>query len=148
MIKAKPVIANRYWILRKDGEKVGAVEATDDGYRVRIQNRVQQFKNIPSLRRTGEIEFVPPAKITRPAPGRVHGYDTGCRVYNAMWNLRYKLPLFTKTAKSKSWFAAGWYAVRQNRHWRIERNPKLIVLERYQFHGPFHNEDQARESIQ
>lgn len=148
MILAKPVIANRYWILRKDGEKIGAVEAIDGGYTVRIRNQVQQYKTIPMVRKTNGIEFVPPEKSTRPAPGRVHGYETGCRAYNAMWNLKYRLPLFTKTNKSKSWFAAGWYAVKQHRHWRVERNPKLIVLERYQFRGPFHTEEQARESIQ
>lgn len=148
MIKAKPVVANRYWILRKDNQKVGIVEATDDGYVVKIQNHTQQFKTLPMMRESADIEFVPPVPLSRPNSHRVHGYDTGCRAHNAMWNLRYKLPLFTKTAKSKSWYAAGWYAVRQNRSWRLEHNPKLIVLERYEFHGPFNTEDQARESIQ
>jgi len=58
-----------------------------------------------------------------------------------------RVPLFTKQAKSKSWFAAGWYAVRQHRSWRVVRNPKLIVLQRYQYNGPFHNKEQANESI-
>ncbi len=148
MIKAKPVVANRYWILRKDDKKIGIVEATDDGYVVKIQNQTQQFKTLPMMRRSADIEFVPPTRTTKPDTHKVHGFETGCRVYNPMWNVQHKLPLFTKTSKSKSWYAAGWYAVKQNRSWRVEHNPKLIVLERYVYHGPFHSKEQANESIQ
>jgi hypothetical protein len=95
-----------------------------------------------------EIEFIPPQRFTPQKPTLVHGYDAGCRAHNAMWSVRHRLPLFTKTTKSKSWVAAGWYAIQQNRTWRIERNPKLIVLERYPFRGPYHDREQARESIQ
>lgn len=147
MIEAKPVVANRYWILKKNGRKVGQLEADDEGYVLKIQNTVARYKTIPMVRKHGDIEFVPPAKASPPIPGQVHGYATGCRSYNAMWNVKYRIPLFTKTARSKSWFAAGWYAIHQHKHWRIERNPKLIVLERYEFRGPFHDKEQANESI-
>ena len=33
---AKPVIDKQYWILKKDDRKVGQVEASDDGYTVKI----------------------------------------------------------------------------------------------------------------
>lgn len=147
MIEAKPVVANRYWILKKNGRKIGQVEADSDGYVVKIQDRVNRYKTIPMVRRKAEIEFVPPEKATPRQPTMVHGYDAQCRAYNAMWSVRHRLPLFTKTTKSKSWFAAGWYVIQQNRTWRTEHNPKLIVLERYSFQGPFHTEEQARESI-
>lgn len=147
MIEAKPVVANRYWILKQNGRKVGQVEADGEGYVVKIQDRVDRYKTIPMVRRKTEIEFVPPERSTPRQPTMVHGYDAGCRAYNAMWSVRHRLPLFTKTTKSKSWFAAGWYMIQQNRTWRVERNPKLIVLERYKFQGPFHSEEQARESI-
>jgi len=75
----------------------------------------------------------------------VHGYATGCRAYNPMWDVKHRLPLFTKEKKSKSWFAAGWYAVRQHRSWKVVRNPKLIVLERYQYQGPFHTAELAQK---
>lgn len=147
MIKAKPVVTNRYWILKHNDQKVGQVEADDQGYVVKIHNRVARYKTIPMVRKHMDIDFVPPTRSTPPIPGQVHGFETGCRAYNAMWSVRHRLPLFTKTAKSKSWFAAGWFAINQNRNWRVERNPKLIVLERYEFRGPFHNREQANESI-
>lgn len=147
MIEAKPVVANRYWILKQNGKKIGQVEADDQGYVVKIRNNINRYKTMPMVRRNESIEFAPPIKSMPPTPGMVHGYETGCRAYNAMWSVRHRLPLFTKTAKSKSWFAAGWFAINQNRIWRVERNPKLIVLERYEFHGPFHDKEQADESI-
>jgi predicted HAD superfamily Cof-like phosphohydrolase len=37
----------------------------------------------------------------------------------------------------KSWFAAGWYRVKQHRKWKMVQHPKLITLERYDYQGPF-----------
>ncbi len=144
MIVAKPVIANQYWILKENNQKIGNIQASADGFVVKIQNELASYKTIPMIRRKTNIEFEPAEKISKPSTHQVHGFDTGCRAHNGMWNVQMKLPLFTKTAKSKSWFAAGWYAVKQHRSWRVVHNPKLIVLERYAYHGPFHLEEQAR----
>lgn len=145
MIEAKPVIDKKYWILKQDNRKVGNVQAESDGYTVRINDQVGKFKTMPMVRQRVNIEFSPPEKVTKPAPDQVHGYATGCRAHNPMWDVRHRLPLFTKEKKSKSWFAAGWYAVRQHRSWKIVRNPKLIVLERYQYRGPFHTREAASD---
>lgn len=145
MIEAKPVIDKKYWILKKDNTKIGNIQANDEGYQVTIQDRVSSYKTIPMVRKKVDIEFAPPEKTTRPAPDQVHGYETGCRAYNPMWDVKHRLPLFTKERKSKSWYAAGYYAVKQHRAWKIVRNPKLIVLERYQYQGPFHTQEAARD---
>ena len=145
MIEAKPIVDKKYWILKQDDRKIGAVEAEKDGYTVRINDQVGRFKTIPMVRKKVDIEFVPPEKTTRLAPDQVHGFETGCRAFNPMWDVKHRLPLFTKENKSKSWYAAGWYAVRQHRAWRLIRNPKLIVLERYAYKGPFHTQEAARD---
>ena len=147
MIVAKPVVANQYWILKQDDQKIGNIQANADGYVVKIQNQISSYKTIPMVRKKANIEFEPAEKISKPVTDSVHGYSTGCRAHNAMWNVQLKLPLFTKTTKSKSWFAAGWYTVKQHRAWKAIHNPKLIVLERYKYQGPFHTKEQANESI-
>ena len=147
MIVAKPVVANQYWILKQDDQKIGNIQASADGYVVKIQNQISSYKTIPMVRKKANIEFEPAEKVSKPATDSVHGYSTGCRAHNAMWNVQLKLPLFTKTTKSKSWFAAGWYTVKQHRAWKAIHNPKLIVLERYKYRGPFHTKEQANESI-
>jgi hypothetical protein len=147
MIVAKPVVANQYWILKQDDQKIGNIQASADGFVVKIQNQISSYKTIPMVRKKANIEFEPAEKVSKPATDSVHGYSTGCRAHNAMWNVQLKLPLFTKTSKSKSWFAAGWYTVKQHRAWKAIHNPKLIVLERYKYQGPFHTKEQANESI-
>jgi ATP-dependent helicase YprA (DUF1998 family) len=146
MIVAKPVVANQYWILKQDDQKIGNIQASADGFVVKIQNQISSYKTIPMVRKKANIEFEPAEKVSKPATDSVHGYSTGCRAHNAMWNVQLKLPLFTKTSKSK-WFAAGWYTVKQHRAWKAIHNPKLIVLERYKYQGPFHTKEQANESI-
>ena len=144
MIVAKPVIDNQYWILQQDNQKVGNIQASGDGYVVKILNQVSSYKTIPMVRKKANIEFETAERPAKAKHNQVHGFDTGCRTYNAIWNVQMRVPLFTKQAKSKSWYAAGWYRIRQHRHWRVVQNPKLIALERYEYHGPFHTALEAR----
>jgi hypothetical protein len=144
-IVATPVIDKQYWILKRDDQKIGALEAEADGYTMRIDNSVKKFKTIPMVRKNTNIVFEPAIKTTPPKANHVYGIDTGCKTFNPIWDVKHKLPLFTKERKSKSWYAAGWYRVKQHRHWRIFQNPKLIVLERYQYQGPFHTKEQASD---
>ena len=145
MLIAKPVVDKQYWILQQDDHKVGNIQAVNNGYRITVNNKTADYKTIPMLRRKENIEFAPVEKTTKPANDQVHGYDTGCKAHNGMWNVKMKLPLFTKQAKSKSWFAAGWYQVKQHRTWKVVRNPKLIVLERYPYQGPYHSKEEAND---
>jgi hypothetical protein len=147
MIVAKTVVPNQFWILQQDNQKVGNIQANANGYLVRIQDQITSFKTIPMVRRKTNIEFEQldkPKKKT--VTDAVHGFVTGCKAHNAMWNVQLKLPLFTKSSKSKSWFAAGWYAVKQHKNWKTVHNPKLIVLERYSYQGPFNTQDEAKSS--
>ena len=57
-----------------------------------------------------------------------------------------KLPLYTKTNKSKSWFAAGWYRVKKGRNWSTMQGPKLILLQRYPYAGPFFTREEAEQN--
>ena len=142
-IIAKPVIDKKFWILQKDNEKVGNIEACDGGYQVKINNQVAQFKSIKLAARTVNIEFAPAVKKTVPkiAVGHVHGYPVAGRIYNPMWDVSQQLPVYTKTNKSKSWFAAGWYKIKINNHWITEFCPKLILLQRYEYMGPAKSQD-------
>jgi len=143
MILAKPVVDNQYWILKKDDRKIGQVEAVKDGFDVKILDRVVRYKTIKMAGREANIEFEIPKKTQLQNRNQVHGYEVNGNVYNSLWNVQLRLPLFTKDSKSKSWYAAGWYCVKQHRNWQVMQNPKLITLQRYQYRGPFHTKEQA-----
>lgn len=142
---AKPVIDKKFWILQDGDQKVGNVEACAGGYQVKINNQIAQFKTIRMAAQRVNIEFEPAPKKTKPrvTVDHVHGYPVAGRVHNPMWDVPQQLPVYTKTAKSKSWFAAGWYNVRRGRHWRTMLAPKLIVLQRYPYQGPFYDQQSA-----
>jgi hypothetical protein len=146
MIIAKPVVDKQYWILQEDNRKIGNVEACDGGYQVKIRNKIQQYKTIKMVEQRVQVQFEPAVKTPRvktPATYSVYGYPTASRVYNGIWNVPKKLPMYTKTNKSKSWYAAGWYCVKQGRNWESLQDPKLIVLQRYPYQGPFMSQEQA-----
>jgi hypothetical protein len=144
---AKPVIDNEFWILQENNRKVGNVEACAGGYQVRINNQVTQFKTIRMAAQRVNIEFESTPRVAKapPVPTAVHGYPVTGRVHNPMWSVAQHLPVYTKTAKSKSWFAAGWYRVRRGRAWHTVLAPKLIVLQRYAYQGPFATEATAND---
>lgn len=143
---AKPVIDRKYWILQRGDQKVGNVEACDGGFQVKINNQVQQYKTIKMVEQRVQVHFEPPLKTkVKPETNLVHGYPVAGRVYNPMWDVPKKLPIYTKTTKSKSWFAAGWYRVKKGRNWTVVQGPKLILLQRYPYAGPFYTKETASE---
>lgn len=145
---AKPVIDKQFWILQENDRKVGNVEACAGGYQVKINNQVTQFKTIRMAAQRVNIQFEPAIKIPKaqPTATQVHGYPVAGRIYNPMWDVQQQLPVYTKTVKSKSWFAAGWYNVRKGRHWKTVQAPKLIVLQRYPYQGPFYTQEEAENN--
>jgi hypothetical protein len=144
---AKPVIDKQFWILQDGNQKVGNIEACAGGYQVKIQNQIAQFKTIRMAAQRIDIQFEPVKKITpeRQTENLVHGYSAAGKIYNPMWDIKMKLPIYTKTKKSKSWFAAGWYRVKKGRLWTVTWGPKLIVLQRREYLGPFYNKEQAND---
>ena len=148
MIVAKPVIPNQYWILRQDNRKIGNIEAAKDGYQVKINNQIQTFKTINMVKQRIKIDFEKPSviKSTHSPENQINGYPTDGHPYNAIFDVRLQAPLWTREERSKSWFAAGWFRVRQGRNWQTVLCPKLITLQRYQYQGPFRSREEAEQS--
>ena len=148
MLQAKPVIPNQYWILRDDHGKVGNIEATDSGVQIRIRNQVETFKNLSVLKRRVKIDFAPAPQviIKQDLDHDVNGYPTTGPAYNGIFDVKHQVPLWTREPRSKSWYAAGWYAVRHGRRWQVTECPKLIALERYEYRGPFHTQQEAQHA--
>jgi len=139
-------VPNQFWILKENDRKVGNIEAGPDGFSVKINNQVQSYKSINTLKKKVSINFEPAVKKHKStAADLVHGYATNGRAYNAVFDVKHQVPLWTKEPRSKSWYAAGWYRVKQGRHWETVFCPKLITLQRYPYSGPFYTEDNANE---
>ena len=141
-IKAKPITKD-FWILQKDNKKVGQVVCTPDGYTVKINGGTVKYNSLSDLKENTNFTFKEIQKPTALATTDAHGYPTCGVAYNALWNLRYKLPLYTQKADSRSWFCAGYYIVKIGNKETVEFCPKLITLQRNNYSGPFKEKPQT-----
>ena len=146
-LNAKSVVKDKFWIVERDGEKVGTVQAVSDGVVFVDTNSRRRFPSVSVLSRDVGIHFERPAKKTKSSPaGDVYGFPVDVpRAYNALYNVVHRVPVYTKEEKSKSMFCAGYYLVRYNDTWEEVFCPKLIVINRYPFRGPFYSEQEMRQ---
>lgn len=137
MIIAKTVVPKRYWILKDQQGKIGNIESHDNGYNVRVKDSTTTFKTLDMVRERMGVEFDEAQTASAAPEQQIYGYPTDCVPHNAMWDLKRRLPLYTSSARSKSWLAAGYYKIKYNKNWRNTFCPKVILLDRYEFQGPF-----------
>ena len=148
MIVAKTVIPNQYWILRQDDQKIGNIEADPSGgFQVKIRDQVEKFKTIHTIKKKVDISFEPQyRKSTTRTDNSVHGFPTTHKPYNAVYDVKHHVPLWTREPRSKSWYAAGWYKVKQGRNWTVVNCPKLIAIQRYRYQGPYMTQEEAERA--
>lgn len=150
-LHAKPIIENKFWIVEKDGVKFATLRKNEDNKfvlsnasGVRIYNKKSDI-----TKDFGKEFFI--AKIVKEAdeslPNEVHGYPTNGLPHNSMFDIKRKLPLFTKSADSKSLYCAGYYVIKFDKGWVKSFCPKLITLQRYDHRGPFKTELEMKQVL-
>lgn len=145
MIVAKTIIPNQFWILQENDQKIGNIEAGPNGFQVKIKDQIKQFKTIRTIKQREQINFETVVdKKPQVESNQVHGFPTTGHAHNAIYDVKHQIPLWTKEPRSKSWYAAGWYRVKLNRHWTVVQCPKLITLQRYPYDGPFMTEKETQ----
>ena len=65
-------------------------------------------------------------------------------MFNSILDIKRKLHIYTKTQKSKCYYAAGWYSIKQNTEYATIFCPKYIFIQRYPYYGPFMNADDVK----
>ncbi len=150
-LHAKPIIDNKFWIVEQDGEKVATLRKNDDNrFVMSNEEGIKIYDTKESLTKEfGKKFFV--VKIVKESetalPNEVHGYPTSTNPYNAMFDIRKKLPLFTKSDDSKSLYCAGYYTIKFDKGWVKSFCPKKITLERYPYKGPFKTELEMKQVL-
>ena len=150
-LHAKPIIENKFWIVEKDGEKFATLRKNEDN-RFVMSNKsgVRIYDKKSDLTKDFGKEFFV-AKIIKEAdqslPNEVHGYPTNGLPHNSMFDIKRKLPIFTKSQESKSHYCAGYYVIRFDKGWVKRFCPKLITLQRYDHKGPFKTDLEMRQVL-
>lgn len=140
---AKPVVKNKCWIVEQDGNKVASILISPAGVTLIHKGRRERF---PSFKKLSDryniiVDRSKPQKIVK-EQGLVYDHPCDYRAYNILWDVQKKLPIFTKSSKSKSFFCAGYYIVKFNNGWVKSYCPKLITLNRYPYQGPFKSKEE------
>jgi hypothetical protein len=143
-IHAKPIVDGKFWIVEQDGAKVATLHKKENNkFILSSTNGEMMFNKKEDLtKQFGSDFFLKSSKVKVTATveqesHECHGYPTLCEPYNSMYDVRRKLPLFTKSSQSKSLYCAGYYVIKFNKGWVKSFCPKAITIERYPFKGPF-----------
>lgn len=150
-IHAKPIIENKFWIVEQDGNKIATLRKDEENrFVLSSYSGTKIFDNKEKLTdQFGQNFFV--AKIIREAdnavPNEVHGFPTSSQPHNSMYDIKRKLPLFTKSQDSKSLYCAGYYIIKFEKGWVKSHCPKLITLQRYAYQGPFKTDIEMKQVL-
>jgi hypothetical protein len=150
-LHAKPIIDNKFWIIEEDGEKIATLRKNEDNRFVMSNEAgIKIYDTKESLTKEfGKKFFV--VKIIKESTdslsNEVHGYPTSAEPHNTMFDIRKKLPLFTKSGDSKSLYCAGYYVIKFDKGWVKSFCPKKITLERYPYQGPFKTELEMKQVL-
>ena len=146
---AKPVVKNKFWIVENDGKPVATIQAGPTGVALVHDQYREIFPSIKMLSARYNIQVSRRlVKIAQPpAQPSIYGFPLAGKSFNEVYDVKRQLPFYTKTAKSKSQFCAGHYAILINRRWATQFCPKAITLNRYEYLGPFVTDVQAKTAI-
>ena len=148
MIKAKSV-SNKFWILKGSNGKIGEVNSNNGEYILTMKGVRTSFTSLSTLTKKTGIEFSNTIGNTNTTnDDNIYGFPFTGKKFNEMWDLKLKLPLFTKRDDSKSWFVAGYFKVKIKGKWRDILAPKLLILQRNEYKGPYKSLDNGESSHQ
>lgn len=148
-IFTKEIVPNKEWIVTSQEEKIGTLSKIKKGYEFWHKGQHIKIKTLDDLKDTFGIHIDNIEKLTKVEKDKmaIYGYPCSSTPYQAVYNVKKKLPIFIKSVKSKSHFCAGFYAVKFKKGWVKSFCPKLITLERYPYEGPFKTEDDLKNRI-
>lgn len=150
-LKATPIIKDKFWIIEDENIRVGAIYHEENNKFILTRNKKipEVFENIESIKEKFGNNFFVSTKETKKSniENEVYGYPTDSMPYNSSYDLKRKLPLYTKTEDSKSIYCAGYYAVKFDNNWVSIFCPKLISIHRYENIGPFKTEKEVSDAL-
>jgi hypothetical protein len=146
---AKPIVKDKFWIVEQNGSKCATIQAIDEdgGFAYVHDDHREIFPNIKLLSTKYNIVFEKAEKKKAVAENNIWGFPTSGKNFNALFDVQRYLPIYTKTKISKSYFGAGYYAVKLNSTWIKQFCPKLIMLNRYEYCGPFSTTEAAQREV-
>ena len=162
-IKAKEILKNKFWIIEdaNQGNKIGTLSKDENNHYmyscqrpcepVGCRSRTEYYSCLKDLKKGigGEILWsnATISDANKTVSKEIYGLVTSTVPYNAMYDLKRKFALFTKSKKSKSLYCAGYFIIHFEKGWVKSLCPKQVTLEKYEYRGPFKTELEMRQEL-
>lgn len=149
MLKAKTIMPNKFWILEDNqGLKQGTMSASGV-VKVVINNVEKTYDTFDKACWDLAINVDTPnvEGQTGAQEESILGYPVKCAAYNPIWDIKRKLPVFTKTEKSRTLHAAGYYIILFDTGWVQSFCPKVSTLDANEYKGPYKDKLEMREQL-
>ena len=145
MYNAKPIVSEKFWILERNGERVGTIRKVDSDYEVKVDESCTIVTYQELLDKYNEDLFTYYKEAVRTTV-TVFGYPTE---HGEVFNVEQEdhIPTFTKSAKSTVRHCAGYYGIKFPKGWVTSFCPKFATLKSYEFIGPFKTESDMNIGI-
>lgn len=145
---SKILIPNKEWILKNNDSKVGSISKNKKGFSFYRKGQKVPVKDIKEIQEQFGIVLDTTKNFSKELKDQtayeIYNFPCSSKPFDAVYNLKKKLPLFAKSSKSKSRYCAGYYLIKFRKGWIKSFCPKLITLERYSYHGPFKTEQEVK----
>lgn len=147
---SKSLIPNKECILKTEQGKIGSIAKYRKGYLFLQKGHKIPFKDIKEIKQ--QIGFNPfeISNVFNPdteSTYSIYDYPCSSKPHSPIFNIKKRLPIFSKSSKSKSQYCAGYYLIKFRKGWVKSFCPKLITLERYPYHGPFKTETESKSLL-
>jgi hypothetical protein len=151
--QVKVLVDNQSWIIKEQDKKLGTLNKEKRGYVFFKKGLRTPFKDLSAVKQKfGPDIFlnISNKKLSNPSNNEekiIYDYPCSSQPFNPVYNLKKKLPIFSKSNKSKSLYCAGYYVIKFRQRWVRCFCPKLITLERYPYNGPYKTEEEMKEIL-
>jgi hypothetical protein len=146
---AKCLVPNKEWLVKDNGIKVGSISKNKKGYNFLCNGKQVPLDPSEIKNQFGNSFFEEGLKTLKTKKVdadsyTIYDYPCSNKPFDPVYNVKKRLPLYSKSDKSKSQYCAGYYVIKFRKGWVKSFCPKLITLERYPFHGPFKTESEMK----
>ena len=154
------VLKNKIWIIEDvtTSKKLGTLSKDENNHymyccakpRKSTESRTEYYNCIKDLKEGIGGEILWTASISdadKTVDKEIYNLATSSVPYNAVYDLKRKFALFTKSKKSKSLYCAGYFIIHFDKGWVKSFCPKLVTLEKYEHKGPFKDELEMRQEL-
>ena len=145
--KVKIVVDGKMWKLESDNEETGTIKYLNDTYYVSFNEGNQIKLDKESLYEDYGIDieaaiYEEMIDNSNRFVSQFYDLPIESEPFNEMYDVKRKLPLYSKNKKSQAIHCAGYYIVQYENGWKACWCPKLIILDRYDFDGPYKTEEE------